>query len=394
MKNILIAVLSVCLLLSMTGCARPHTSTHSTSTTDITTDPTYSTGDVHVAQKPMIAISVPVVTETETAPDGSVIFNHTYQSISLVIPDPNVADKVILDFLNRIDQTANDAASIRAAAKADYTSGKLSNPYLCQITYNPIRVDPGILSLFGSYASYSGTPHPETIYLSVNYDLLTGKVLGLNDIITDGTSGDTLYQCVVDNLTAQNHKGLYIGFQESVKARFQQGFANDASWYLSPTGLCFYFSPYEIAPYASGVIVAEIPYEQLPGILEDAYFPAEQESAGGTVFVDKFEPDNLEAFTQFSELILKENGDKILLHTNSAVQHIRIETGSWNANGTVFTPEQTVFAACGLTPGDAIMVQAQLDDKLPTLLLTYHANGKTVQFYISKDGSSPILKDA
>ena len=402
MRKILIMILAICLLLSLAGCTTPANKTQGSTSSSTSAEPTAedttvaSDADASVEQMPMVSVAVPVITQTEEAHDGTVIFNYTFQNISLIVPDPEVADKVIVDFLNRIDQTSSNAEAIRSAAQNNYTTGASWNPYLCQITYDPMRVDYGVLSMFGSYASYSGTPHPETSYVSANYDLVTGELLSLDDILTEDASADTLYQSVVDALTLLKEENyLYEGFEETVNDRFSKGLAHDDAWYFSQDGLCFYFSPYEIAPYSSGVIIAEVPYDQLTGILNDAYFPAERETAAGSVDVEIFDENDLEKFTQFAEIVLAEGSDKILLHTDKSVYDIRIETGSWSSDGSTFTPEHTVFAAYSLTPGDAIMVESQFKDTLPTLRLCYTTNGKTVWCYISlsDDGTVALTTD-
>lgn len=400
MKNYLLFILIVCLAFNFAGCSLPSaetptdTQTMNPTTTEepttVTTAPVAETFD----QKPMIAVSLPVVDQTQHAEDGTLIYRYSYRNMSLIVPDPEVADKVIVDFLNRIDQTANHAAQILEAAKAAYPVSTQWTPYLCQIDYDPMRIDPGVLSLMGSYASYSGTPHPEKNYLSVNYDLVTGSVFTLDDILTGDTATDTLCSYIIQELNRQkDEKFLYEDFEGTVKEQFDRNTTSIDSWYFSQTGLCFYFSPYEIAPYASGVITAEIPYDKLSGILNDAYFPSEIECGSSKLIAAPFSENDLEKFTQFSEVVLDTSGNKILLYTNGAVSNIQIETGSWNADGTVFTPEQTVFAAYRLTPGDATMVESTITNNLPNLRLSYNTTNGTVRNYITFNNNQPVLTE-
>ncbi len=402
MKKFAAIICCISIMLTLIACSvnnpyKDYTSStknpsESTAANDETTD---ATSNQPVKQLPMFAVSVPTVTQEEKADDGSVLFRYTYQNISLVGPEPEVADKIILDFLNRIDATAANADAIRTAAKSVYQAGNNWNPYLCQITFDPMRIDTSVISFFGSYANYSGTPHPETTFPSMTYDLLTGNTLKLGDILTQMESSDPLYNAVISALNAQkDEKQLYDGFEATVKERFSKDITNDDDWYLSQEGLCFYFSPYEVAPYSSGIVVAQIPYSSLAGILDDAYFPAEEDASFGVVKADVFNESDLDKFTQFSEVVLVD-GAKILLHTDKSVYDIRITKGSWSANGTVFTPEHTVFAAYTLTPGDAVMVESEFSGTLPSLQLTYRSNSGSVCKYISfsTQSNSVILTD-
>lgn len=399
MKKTLLLLLSVTLLVSFTGCSLPESNTPQSttlpSTSEMTPETTEET-DTTFEQKPMIAVSLPVIDQAEYAEDGTKLFQYSYRNMSLIVPDPEVADKVIVDFLNRIDQTADHADQILQAAKSAYAGSSQWTPYLCQIGYDPMRMDAGVLSLMGSYTSYSGTPHPEKSYLSVNYDLLTGNVLSLDDILTEDSAADTLYQYIIEDLNLQKgDKFLYEGFESTVRERFDLKNTNDTCWYFSQTGLCFYFSPYEIAPYSSGVIIVEVPYSKLTGILDDAYFPSEAEYGSGSIFTETFSEHDLDRFTQFSEVVLDNSGNKSLLYTEGVVNQIMIETGSWDANGTEFIPEYTVFAAYSLTPGDAIMVESAAANKLPNLRLSYSTADGTVHSYIVFEGEpqKPVLTE-
>jgi len=225
---------------------------------------------------------------------------------------------------------------------------------------------------------YSGSAHPETLFQSANYDLITGEVLTLSHIITPETTTDTLSNLIIDALNAQKDTQFYEGYEATITERFSGGISSEKSWYFSPEGLCFYFSPYEIAPYASGVIIAQIPYNELTGILDDSYFPAEKEKATGALFVDRYDTDSLESYTQYSELILKESGEKLLISTDKSVYNIRINV-NYKEDGS---PAYTAFAAYSLTPGDAIAIQASSETK-NLLSISYYANDSEHEHHIN-----------
>lgn len=399
MKRTISLLILICLFLSFTGCnTNPAPAADSTppavSTSPApTSDPTVPEAtDIVFTQEPMVSVALPITEETCTAEDGALLFSYTYQNMSLITQDPDVGDKVIIDFLNRIDGTFSDAQNVLAAAQAAYPDSENWNPYLYQILFSPTRIDHGVLSLFGSNASYSGGSHPMYASESINYDLVTGEVLSLQDILTEDADIDTLCQLVIEALGAvAAEKSLYSGFEMTVEELFFRDFEITEPWYFSQNGMCFYFSPYEIAPYASGVINAEVPYEKLVGILNDAYFPSERHIATGTVEAVLFEETDLDQFTQIAELILNEGGQKVLLHTDKFVYDVRLEAGSWSANGDLFTPTATVLAAAHLSPGDAIMVEAFVSDTLPNLRLSYQTGDETIQHYICQNAQNNAM---
>lgn len=396
MKKLISTLLLLSMVLAFAGCGQTGGTETSNATTDDTTETAVdATAQGSIApdptQAPMAAVSIPSVTETTNADDGTILFNYSYQHMALTLPDPEVVDNVIIDFLNRVDSTASIAESIGTSALADYSGTADWVPYLCDVSYSPTRIDQGVLSLFGTIATYSGGMHPDQTCVSASYDLITGDVLTLASIMSPEATGDSFCQLVLDELAAHEDE-LYEGYASTVVQRFSGDASQDENWYFTQTGLCFYFSPYEIAPYASGIITVEIPYEKLTGLMYDGYFPAEQDTASGTISAQLFGSAELDSFTQIAELTLDAGGEKILLYTDSSVQNVRIDVGFWDDSR--FYSSYTAFATYTLTPGDAVMVETYIPDGEPNLRLTYQTGDETVTVYISqsgKDGSILLL---
>lgn len=373
MKNTCILLLILSMLFGLTGCQLPSVDKDALSTL------TDELGQLLPEQSaapntPLYSVSLPVVSDPIQADDGKEIFRYNYQNISLIIPDPEVADRIIIDFLNRIDASAQTAEQLKTDAMKAYNADDAWTPYLCSILYTPSRLDSAIFSLYGAYSTYSGAPHPETAYSGVTYDTLTGSVLSLQDILTAQATTDTFTSLIITQLQETGDSHLYTGYQDTIKSRFKD--FEDTGWYLSASGLCIYFSPYEIASYASGKIVVEIPYEKLTGILKDAYFPTEQQTPTGTVSASAFETEKASKYSQITEVILHEGGTKQLLHTDGIVYNVTLETGTLHEGQ--FIPEATVYLAHSLTATDAVMVEHQLAEQQVLRVSYTGQNGSTV----------------
>lgn len=383
-------------LLCFAGCGfiekdptePPHTSDPDTSTSA----PSESTQPTEVLpqtqQLPMVSVSLPLSREEYTADDGTVLLSVTRQNVyTPILQDADVAEAVALDLMNRIDSVTASASDLLSQAKADYTGQSNWTPYLCQVIYDPMRIDSGVLSLFGHTVTYSGGIHPDTASVSVTYDLVTGSVLSLGDLLTEGSTPEDLARLATEALSQSGYSGsLYSDYADSVAARFSGSWERDTGWYLSREGLVFYFSPYDIAPYAVGTVVAQISYENLTGILKDAWFPTERVSTSGAIEAVLFDAADLEQFTQFSEVILDTDGTRFLLHTDGSVYDLRLEQGQWSAEGDSFTPTAVVFACESLTPGDAVMVQSMFSDVPPSLRLTYRSGEEEITAYLYQSG--------
>jgi len=403
MKQSLIIFVVLALLLS--GCSftkAPQTPSPTEQITEPQQETTAETTEAAefipvYSQQPMVAISVPAVTEHTVAENDEILFAYTYQHMQLILQDPEVADRVIIDFLNRVDQTRSAADSIRTQSLTDAANESFSGPYLYEVLYSPMRIDQSVLSLFGTSVSYNGGVHADQHCIAANYDLITGDVLTLGSILTHADAVTPLCDLVISRLDAMAAEYyLMDDYPRITRQRFNTEASYDEDWYFTSTGLCFYFAPYEIAPYTSGIIHVEIPYESLTGIISDSFFPPESELLIGNVQADLQADVDVSQFQQIAEVSIDQGGERVFLHADGAVKNVRLELGSWDESGTRFTPEKTVFATWALTPGDAIMVETFIPDVLPILRLTYFSNDEPVCVFISqsgKDGSILLISD-
>ncbi len=337
---------------------------------------------------PMICLALPTLQEPFYAEDGTLLFYHTYPSPVFQFEDTAVAEKVLLDLLNRIDSVNSEVSRIREDAKDSYPPQDPSfprTPYFVKINYRAERIDRNLLSLSGEHIFYQGAVHPECSPVSLTYDLVTGNRLKLQDILSDDFSPEALCELVLEALSPKAEE-LYGEYAAIITDRFSQTWLDNGDWYLSGQGLCFYFTPYEIAPFSAGIVTAEIPYEKLSGILLDGYFPPETVLTEGTVSAEVFNQEDAARFQRFSEVILDSEGEKILLYTDGSVTDVRIRQGTWTEDGLDFIPEAMVFAANGLSQGDAVLLQASIPDTMSNLQLQYTSNGETVTKYIGQSG--------
>lgn len=128
------------------------------------------------------------------------------------------------------------------------------------------RSDSRVTSLLLDGYSYVGGAHGNSYYTSVNYDTQTGKELELTDIISD-----------TEQLPALVQEQLYTNYDPSdfyENLDLKEYFADENSsitWTLDYNGITFFFSPYEIAPYATGRPTATITFDAHPEIFKKDY---------------------------------------------------------------------------------------------------------------------------
>lgn len=404
MKKIVCQLICIVLLLCACGKAPQTEQSQPTDLPSTTAAPTTVPEDTEpeILQLPMSAIFLPLVTETLYAEDGTPLYTSVYQEVSLTMPDTDCADQIILDLLKRIDDARGSDSYLADWAKEDYVGQEGWVPFSCEVVFAPARMDEKVLSLHGTTFSYSGGVHPNYAGISANYDLATGKFLKLEDVLIDKVASDKLCQMIQDELAiiAEEYY-LYDDYIRTVDERFGTIFdptwesTND--WYLSDEGLAIYFSPYEIAPYASGPIELMFTYAQLDGMIDPDFIPAAlPQVSAGTVEACLAQDVDLDSFTQFAEAHLDNDGEQVVLYTHGLVTDLTLEVGEWDMDGINFISKATVFAANTLSPGDAVMLQTMFSDTMPHIRMRYTADGAEYSFFLTqsgKDGSIILLED-
>lgn len=404
MKRTLATLLALTMTLGFAGCSESQpketepTSPTTTAATEPATEPSVpeTIPEIEYIQEPMVSVSVPVITEY-TQQEDTTLFTYSYQYMTLIQPDPSVADKIVLDFQTRQDTFRADAITYSEQAKAAYSGEENWTAYLLNALYSPTRVDQSVLSLYGSHVRWTGGFHPEHHCICANYNMITGDVLTLGSILAHEDQIPALGDLIIAGLNEiKEEKSIMDGFEVTIRNRLETNVNFDEDWYFSAEGLCFCFSPYEIAPYASGTIVVTIPYEKLAGVMDDSFFPTEQSTVYGEISASRFQDTDRDSLTQIAEVILDRDGEMLFLYTDKKVDLVSLELGQWDQTGTVFAPTCAVFATQSLTPGDAVMVQTLIPDTLPTLRLTYVSGDETVTRFISQsgeDGSILLLEE-
>ena len=384
MKQIKVLSILLCaaLVFSLMGCNRqpePTAATPQETTVEITLETTVETTDATEPEyidttvayhAPMSAVSMPVLTASSQADDGTTLFTYTYQGLSLFLQEAPVADAIFLDYQNRLDSLHATARDLHTAATAAYTGQDGWEPYSLQVQYLPMRFDEMVLSFYASKTIYDGSFRGNYTNFFLTYDLLTGRALEIRDILVADYSADDLVELIVQDLSKyEEDKMLFPDYAQLVSDMFQSNRPVD-NWYFAQDGLCFFFKPYEIAPNSAGIIISKIPYDALGGLLKDNYFPAETINFAGTPKVVPFSEANTENLGNFAELVLDTSGEEVLLYADGTVLNVRIATGTKTEDGLAFSTGSTVFAASSLSKGDAVLIQRNCD-----LLLSYESNG-------------------
>lgn len=128
------------------------------------------------------------------------------------------------------------------------------------------RFDDEVLTLERDYSDYSGGAHGrhETHYY--NFDVATGDTLLLDDIIKPGAR--EAVEALVD-FHYREQEGMSAESSLVVDGKLNvESIPLTENFALEDKGIRFYFNPYEIAAYAAGPIIVEVPMSDLEPYLK------------------------------------------------------------------------------------------------------------------------------
>ncbi len=119
------------------------------------------------------------------------------------------------------------------------------------------------LTLIHNYSTYTGGAHPNYAITISNIDLATGDTLSNGALFGQ----DNKLLTAVKNRFIENEKRVMAeeGFPfDMANYWFDDGFKLPQAMGFTREGIQCYYSPYEVAPYARGVIDFLVPYSEVP----------------------------------------------------------------------------------------------------------------------------------
>jgi len=168
-------------------------------------------------------------------------------------------EKKALDFKRETEKTVKEVVEESIKQGWPIRTGSVYIEYEARINDNQT------MSISVTYYHFTGGAHGNYYKETVNFDLLNEKELLLPDLFT---GSDTYKQVLTDEILKQMNEDTEYLFPEAIRD-FKA--SDDLNFYLTDEGLVFYFNPYEIAPYARGIVEYLIPYGSLTDVLNKDY---------------------------------------------------------------------------------------------------------------------------
>lgn len=169
---------------------------------------------------------------------------------------------------------------------------------------------------------------------------------------------------------------LFDDAQEVIGSIVDEG----EQWYFNDNGIVVYTNPYDIAPYAYGILRFEVPYSALEEFMDADYMPIDYEGENGMVLADAGSDTVRAELNMLDTVTVDENMQSVILSAEETVYDVRI-----------YSAERMLWQRNYLTTGEGVEVISSIPDVLPNIAISYRlSDGTQVMrgiFQSGKDGS-------
>ena len=191
------------------------------------------------------------------------------------------------------------------------------------------RADDVIISIRESAYQYTGGAHPMYSFGGININPTTGEVLQITDIFKDFSK---LIEVLSEKLTNKyGEEWFYSSPKELLDVYTPEKF----TWSVGYQGITFYFSPYELAPYAAGSQMVTVWFDEAKEWIDEKYMASPK---GG--YVAEL-PIGEEIHLEFNRE--NEEKDTLVLGRNYIGETGDVFNLSFSVNEEVYLSEETFY---------------------------------------------------
>lgn len=281
MKKILVFLLAAAMLLALTACApksenqgenvSPENTPAQTgeAVPPETSDPESAAPETQTPEKTVVRPELMIGSAEYIEYDDNGILSEVKWDEIILTEESARAFPALADILNAMNTEQEQYAAQQVKTLREDTEGMrqegMTESYCSEeFSYYVCRSDKTVVSLLMEFASYYAGPHPNAMYDTINIDTANGEVITLSSVVTDV---EQVKSIVAEKLGAKYAEGLYPEYEEWLLEYSEDAF----NWTLDNRGITFYFSPYELAPYAAGMLSVTLWFDEYAGLINEKY---------------------------------------------------------------------------------------------------------------------------
>lgn len=175
------------------------------------------------------------------------------------------------------DISANEDAEMSEEAEnllnsyMEWETDKDSDYYLTysnSVLRKVLRADKNVLSLLTNSYSYQGGPHGYYAIYGEAYDVESGKALSLADVVKDQSGFKKILK---ERLLEKYSEMVFLVDIDQYFDDLPFGGEGELCWSIDYSGVTIYFEPYEVAPYAAGLLTVRFSFEKDSAYFDEKY---------------------------------------------------------------------------------------------------------------------------
>lgn len=189
-----------------------------------------------------VSISYPVISGLSSAAQNRINRYYTYASNRLLKRSEKEIYKFALETYNAM--------------------GIGFTPFSIAMAYTVTKNSDGVLSLYMDVYEYMGGAHGATTRYGDTWSLVSGYPVSISALFPKGAKyKEMILSYVLEKAQGQTNGEMYY---EDYQRLIRKNFSED-NFHLTGEGLAVFYQEYSIAPYAAGIIVFIMPYDEEKG---------------------------------------------------------------------------------------------------------------------------------
>lgn len=280
----------------------------------------------------LVLLTVSQKTKTAETKEGTTAFTRRHDEVSLQstwYPDQEerINEQIDTYLQRRLDQADNQETEAVEACQAAEEAGKACYGWTSYCDITAQRVDNSYVSVVAYNSVYLGGAHPSNDQAAMNFDLTTGSLLSLSSIFKTEYKDAILRKLLSKLSEMKSSFQLFEGYETTVQEKFEQMPADmTQNWYLTDRSIVFFYNPYEISPYASGVVSVELSLAELVGFLRDDFSWPDRDQEGDNSLIVTSQVGSVKsgAYDRVIEVTAGQ-GAKLALTTEGEIRNLRVD---------------------------------------------------------------------
>lgn len=336
---------------------------------------------------------------------GTIAFSLEYDEASVssrCYPDSaqQISEQLSTYLQRRLDQADQQETEAMEACQSAEDAGETFYGWTNFYDITAQRVDENYVSVVAYSSVYLGGAHPDNNQAAMNFDLTTGSLLSLSGIFKSEYKEHILDKLLYRLSEMKSSFLLFDDYENTVREKFEQMPADmTQNWYLTNQGVVFFYNPYEISPYASGVVSVELSYPELVGYLRDDFsWPSRDQPGESALQISASSGDlRKSGYDQVIEASAGK-GTRAVITVTGEIRNLRVDLVQ--VAGDAAVSSDLLLAVNRLMEQDAVVLSlpeaSEGSQSSPGIQLTYDIgyHETMTQVYTIRDGSTQLVEQA